>query len=120
MGLAVFNGSKMVGEFDGEETQLQLMLEGDFGYSYVTIPDPLVEDYVVLLNIKQNRNPNRSVEIVNGKPNIKVKVFLEADILSIQSGINYESLEMVNILETYAEDFSRKGLPECWKRQPES
>ncbi|GAE89337.1 Ger(x)C family spore germination protein [Acetivibrio straminisolvens] len=110
MGLAVFNGSKMVGEFDGEETQLQLMLEGDFGYSYVTIPDPLVEDYVVLLNIKQNRNPNRSVEIVNGKPNIKVKVFLEADILSIQSGINYESLEMVNILETYAEDFFKKGI----------
>jgi len=40
MGLAVFNGSKMVGELDGEETQLQLMLEGNFGYSYVTIPDP--------------------------------------------------------------------------------
>jgi len=37
MGLAVFNGSKMVGELDGEETQLQLMLEGNFGYSYVTI-----------------------------------------------------------------------------------
>jgi len=68
MGLAVFNGSKMVGELDGEETQLQLMLEGNFGYSYVTIPDPEAEDYVVLLNIKQNRKPKRKVEIVDEKP----------------------------------------------------
>jgi len=35
------------------------MLEGNFGYSYVTIPDPEAEDYVVLLNIKQNRKPKR-------------------------------------------------------------
>ncbi|RXE60103.1 Ger(x)C family spore germination protein [Acetivibrio mesophilus] len=116
MGLAVFNGSKMVGEFDGEETQLQLMLEGNFGYSFVTIPDPLSADNVVPLNIRQNRNPKRKVEIIDGKPNIKVKVFLEADILSIQSGINYESIDKVTILETSAEKFFEKGLMRMLKK----
>jgi len=38
---------------------------------YVTIPDPEAEDYVVLLNIKQNRKPKRKVEIVDEKPHIK-------------------------------------------------
>jgi len=113
MGLAVFNGSKMVGELDGEETQLQLMLEGNFGYSYVTIPDPEAEDYVVLLNIKQNRKPKRKVEIVDEKTHIKVNIYLEADILSIQSGVNYESLEKVKILEDAAEKFFEKGFSEC-------
>lgn len=116
MGLAVFNGSKMVGELDGEETQLQLMLEGNFGYSYVTIPDPEAEDYVVLLNIKQNRKPKRKVEIVDEKPHIKVNIYLEADILSIQSGVNYESLEKVKILEDAAEKFFEKGFLRMLKK----
>lgn len=116
MGLAVFYGSKMVGEFDGEETQLQLMLEGNFGYSFMTIPDPYSIDDFVLFSIKQNRNPRRSVEMINGKPNIKVNIFLEADILSIQSGINYESLEKVTILETSSEDFLEKNFVRMLKK----
>lgn len=41
MGLAVFDGAKMVGEIDGEDTTYHLMLMNKFNSSSITIPDPL-------------------------------------------------------------------------------
>lgn len=119
MGLAVFDGSKMVGELDGEETTYHLMVDGKFGYAYVTIPDPQSKDNFVLLNIKQNRPPKKKVEMVNGKPRINVKVALEADILSIQSGINYEDTDKTTILENAAEEFLKEGIERMLKKTAE-
>ncbi|MFZ5988573.1 MAG: Ger(x)C family spore germination protein [Bacillota bacterium] len=110
MGLAVFDGSKMVGELDGEETTYHLMVEGKYGYSFVTIPDPKSRGEFVLLSIKQSRSPEKKVKMVGGKPNIDVKLSLEADILSIQSGINYESSENIDTLEKASEDFIKEGV----------
>ena len=59
MGMAVFDGARMVGEMDGEETSYHLMVEGKYGYSYVTIPDPEAKDLFVLLNLRQDRQPKR-------------------------------------------------------------
>ena len=58
MGMAVFDGARMVGELDGEETSYYLMVEGKYGYSYVTIPIQ-AKDMFVLLNLKQSRKPKK-------------------------------------------------------------
>jgi spore germination protein KC len=105
MGLAVFDGGKMVGELDGAETTYYLMVTGEYGYSYITVPDPLDENSFVLLDVKKRRNPIRKVNMVDGKPQIDVQIDLEADILSIQSGINYEDPKNNKVLEKSVEDF---------------
>jgi len=110
MGLAVFDGDKMAGELDGEETMFYLMLTGQYKYAYVTIPDPYEENQFVLLNIKQSRMPSHDAAIVGERPEIKASIRLEADILSIQSGYNYESPENVSILEKKAEEFIKTGM----------
>jgi len=40
-----------------------------------------------------NRKPKRKVEIVDEKPHIKVNIYLEADILSIQSELITKALK---------------------------
>lgn len=110
MGLAVFDGSKMVGELDGEETIMYLMLKGDFKYCSKTIPDPHIKDHFIILNIRQSRHPIYRVKMINDKPDIYVKANLEADILSIQSGVNYESVEKIAELETHAETFLKNEM----------
>lgn len=109
MGLAVFDGEKMVGELDGEETAYYLFITGEYKNAFWTFPDPKVKDRFVLLNIRQNRNPRTEVRLVNGKPDVKIKVLLEADILSIQSGINYEMGENTTVLENAVMSFIDKG-----------
>ena len=110
MGLGVFDGSKMVGELDGEETGYYLMATGEYHYAYWTLPDPKVKGSYVILNIKQSRSPKRSVQMVNGKPVINLKVRLEGDILNIQSGTNYEDPKQLPELEKYAENFLKEGM----------
>lgn len=111
MGIAAFDGGTMVGEFDGSEALYQQMLYGTYHHSYISIPDPKAhDDAFVILNVFQARMPEHHVEMINKKPKINAKVQLEADILSIQSGFNYENLDNINILENAAEAFLKKGM----------
>lgn len=110
MGLAVFDGAKMVGELDGEEAAYYLMATGEYNYSFWTFPDPRYKDKFVILNVRQNRKPRTSVKIINGKPFIDLGLNLEADILSIQSGENYEDPGQVKFLEASAENSLKEGM----------
>ncbi|TYQ18289.1 UNVERIFIED_CONTAM: spore germination protein KC [Acetivibrio alkalicellulosi] len=110
MGLAVFDGDKMVGELDGGKTTSHLMVMGGFNYAFITIPDPIKEGFYVLINTSQRRNPEVEVSMVNNSPHISVKVLLEGDILSIQSGINYEDVDKLKVLEDGAEEFFKEEI----------
>ncbi len=110
MGLAVFDGDKMVGELDGEETAYYLLVTGEYRNAFWTMPDPQAKNRYVILNIRQNRKPQQEVNFIDGKPQISVKVLLEADITSIQSGINYEIGEETKKLERSAMDFLDNGI----------
>ncbi|MCR4435855.1 MAG: Ger(x)C family spore germination protein [Clostridiales bacterium] len=115
MGLAVFNGPKMVGELDGEESTHYLMVTGKYGHAYVTFPDPIKKDFYIVVNLKQSRRPTYKIKLVDGKPNIKVEIKLEADYMSIQSGINYES-EYNDIFERSAEKYLEEGIKRLLNR----
>ncbi|HHW32398.1 MAG TPA: Ger(x)C family spore germination protein [Clostridiaceae bacterium] len=119
MGLAVFDGWRMVGELDGEEALYYLMVTGEYGESFITVQDPIVEEHVVILSTRQNEKPFYKVEIVNGNPLISLKIYLEADIISIQSGFNYESTGNLPILEKTAEEQIKQGIIRLLKKTAE-
>lgn len=110
MGLAVFNGGKMVGDLDGDETTYHLMLEGKFNSMVITMQDPMKSDQFLVLHINRSRMTKKKVEMDGDKPKLFAKVSLESDILSIQSGINYESVENISKLEEATEAFIREGI----------
>lgn len=110
MGLAVFNGGKMIGEIDGEETTFHLMVQGEFNSTYLTMPDPMKSGNFVVLDVSRSRITKKEVQMVGDKPKLYASVFLESDILSIQSGIDYESMDNIGKLEGAAEEFIKKGI----------
>jgi len=110
IGIAVFDGDRMVGELDGTDTTYHLLCTGDFVHSYWTIPDPLSEGDYVLFDVKQSRRPQHRVEIVDGKPVIHVTLNLEGDLVSVQSGIDYESGERSLLLESAMESYVKKEV----------
>jgi len=110
MGLAIFNGGQMIGELDGQETTYHLMVEGKFNSTFLTMPDPIKSDEFIILDVRRSRMTKKKVEMVNGKPKLHAKVSLESDILSIQSGINYESMDNIGKLESAVEQFIKKGI----------
>jgi spore germination protein KC len=116
MGLAVFDGSRMVGELDGGETSLYLMITGEYNESFITLPDPMKRDKVVIIDVKKSREPVLRVQLDGDKPKIYINVKLEGDIQSIQSGIAYESLENIAILEQEYENSIKRGMERLLNR----
>lgn len=110
MGLAVFDGTNMVGALDGQEATYHLIATGEYNYSYVTIQDPKDVNTFVVLNLKQSRKPAYKVSFDGGKPRISLKIKLEADYLSIQSGINYEMGADRELFEKSAEQFLKTEI----------
>lgn len=110
MGAAVFDGDKMVGELDGRETASYLILSGKLKSLSLTIPDPLKENFFIELGITNRRKPIHKVKMVGDRPNITAKVLIEADIISIQSGVNYEQDGNRDILEDAVEKDIKRAL----------
>lgn len=101
LGLAAFRGDKMVGILDNDETMAVAILEGKFPYSLVDVVDPLApEKDSVNLKVRTEQAPKVKVSYINNIPVFDILVNIEAEILGISSGINYEALNFRPLLET--------------------
>ncbi|MEW6274314.1 MAG: Ger(x)C family spore germination protein [Bacillota bacterium] len=99
-GSAVFRGARMVGTINGSETVILNMLRGWFREGFYAFPDPARPDRFVILRLQAERKPQIKVRLnPEGAPVINVRVPLDAEIISIQSGINYERPEKLPVLE---------------------
>jgi spore germination protein KC len=99
-GTALFDGDRMVGELNGGETSLMLMCRGEYNRGFFTIPDPQYAEQVVVLDVRQVKQPEVEVSFLeDGMPVIDLRLQLEGDILSVPSRINYESQELKPVLE---------------------
>lgn len=90
MGSAVFNGDKMLDELTGDETMLLLMLRGRFRRTFLTLKDLERENKFIVLDLRPGRPPRITVDVSPPRPKIRVKLVLEAELMAVESGINYE------------------------------
>lgn len=91
LGVAVFNGDKMVGILNNKQTRGLAIVEGKFGHGFFVVADPAVPKKAINLDLEEGRKPKIDVELVDGKARISVDVLMEAEITAIGSDINYES-----------------------------
>lgn len=107
-GAAIFDGDRMVAELNGYETRIMLALTGKFKQGVFSFKDPLKPEQYVSINLKQQRKPKVKVEFNKDNPIINIKLFMEGEILSIQSRIDYEATEKIGYLETAMENIIKQ------------
>ncbi|HEX9063325.1 MAG TPA: Ger(x)C family spore germination protein [Clostridia bacterium] len=116
-GSAIFDGDKMVGELNGNETRAMRMARGDYKTGAMAIADPEDPKLRITCNISQMRDPDIKITFNDGKPVINLKIFLEGDLLNIQSTNEYENPKIKPILEnayeTYIKDLLDKTIDKC-------
>lgn len=98
-GTAVFKADKMVGALDNEETRILLLLQNRLNRTFLVIQDPLSTKDLVNVLIKNGSKPKFKVDISQEKPVIDIGIFIEGEIISIPSGIQYEKGEYLSLLE---------------------
>lgn len=101
MGTALFKGDKMVGMLTNTETRMVSILLNNVPEGYLTITDPHSPDNHIQLLVELGRPPKITVNLTDGLPIINIETLLEAELVSIPSGINYESDELRKELEQH-------------------
>jgi spore germination protein KC len=111
IGLAAFRGDRLAGYLNGSETRYYQMASGKFRSAIITFPDPEKpgED-IIVMRLRKGRNPVVRVDLSGPVPLIDENIILEGEILSIQSGINYELGEKERQLQRYLEDYITREI----------
>jgi spore germination protein KC len=110
IGTAVFKEDKMVGMLPSEETRMLAMLVDHYPRGFLVVDDPLAPQHAINVNLWLGRKPKITVAILDNHATIHVNVFLEGDITSIPSGINYESDEYKGLLEQLISENVRQRM----------
>ena len=105
MGLAVFNGDKLVGELTGLESICHLIISSKLKSAQLRIPSPIEQLEFIDLYIELDNNTKNSVYLVNGSPYITSNVNLIARIQSMNSNIDLDSPEIISQIQNYAERY---------------
>lgn len=119
VGIAVFNGSKMVGSLDSYETTYYLMISGEFKSGKVSIPDKYNTQQAIVFDVHVSRKPKVKAYFEKDKVIIDTKLTFDAEIFSIQSRINYEEISMTDNIENQLKDYLLKGMKETIRKTQE-
>jgi spore germination protein KC len=98
IGTAIFKQDKMIGTFDIYETQVLQLLTNKFREALLSTRDPLKKDCQIGYRLLTDAPPQIKYWHKNNKDNFLVKLKLEAELISIQSGINYTEPQKETIL----------------------
>lgn len=83
LGMAVFRDAKMVGKVGSVQTKFYQMLSGSFNSGIFTIEAPELPERRVTARIQRQKDPKYEISIEDGKPNVKVTLYLTGEFLSM-------------------------------------
>lgn len=109
-GTAVFDGDKMIGYLDAYETRYFLMVIDQFNRGLMSIEDENAPGKAIVLDIRPGRTPMIKASFHRNKPVITIRLNIEADIISIQSGYPYEELKNIDSLNKQIKKHIQDGV----------
>ncbi|AEY66489.1 Ger(x)C family spore germination protein [Clostridium sp. BNL1100] len=98
IGTAVFNGDKLTGTLNADETRYFMMIINEFKHGILTVEDKKNPGMAIPFDLRPGRKPDIKVRFDKSKPVIDLNLNIEADIVGIQSGMHYESIDKMNEL----------------------
>lgn len=110
MGLAVFDGNKLVGELSSLDTICYLIVTNQLKSCTISIPSPFSEYESIDLILKINNTTKSTVKLVNNTPYITCNVELRGGIKSYSSNTNYSNPENISLVEEYAESYMKSKI----------
>jgi spore germination protein KC len=98
IGTAVFHADKMVGALDNYESQMLLLLTNHFREAFLTIEDPIRPNFYIVFRLIASNPTQIRYQPSGGQQRFRVQCRLEADLVSIQSGIDYTAPDKEELL----------------------
>ena len=100
LGLAIFSGDKYIGELTAWESICHSLITNSIDTCIISVEDPLVENKQLEIQLSPNKKSKITSNIENGAININIELNLIANIISLNSNINYENTDTINKIST--------------------
>ncbi len=110
VGTAVFNGDKLAGTLNADETRYFMMVINQFKHGILTVEDKKYPGMAIPFDLRPGRKPDIKVRFDKSTPVIDIKLNIEADIVGIQSGMHYESIDKINELNELLKGSIKDGV----------
>lgn len=110
MGLAVFNGDKLVGELDGSQTLSHLLVTNNLKSAVISIPNPYKQNSVISIYITQTKKTKNSLQFLNNYPYITCNIAITGNILSLEEGLDYSNEDVLKTIEEYANSYLEQNI----------
>ena len=109
-GIAVFKEDKLCGELTATESICHLLITNKLDSCIISIDDPFSEEGTkkMELQIIPEKKSKINVDIKDNKPRISIKVSLEADIMTLDKDINYETDEVFSKISSATKDYLKE------------
>jgi len=99
LGLAVFNGDRLVGELTSIDTICHLITTNNLNKATISIPSSFLKSSTMSLYISSNKKTKNSIRFLNGLPYITSKIYVSANILSSDDNIDYQNKDNLKLIE---------------------
>ena len=100
LGLAIFSGDKYIGELTVWESICHSLITNSIDTCIISVEDPLVENKQLEIQLSPNKKSKITSNIENGAININIELNLIANIISLNSNINYEDTDTIDKIST--------------------
>ena len=105
IGLAVFENDKFRGELTATETICHLLINNDLDSCIISIGNPIVESEKMELQLFPSKKTKITINIIDGIPHISIKLYLNADVMTLEQDIDYEIPETLEKISSTAKDY---------------
>lgn len=110
IGLAVFNDDKYCGELTAMESLSHLLITNDVDSCIVSIDSPLAENQKMELNLFCIQDTKVSVDIKDNTPYISIYLKVDADILTLNNDIDYQSDSILEKISSSTKNYLEKEM----------
>lgn len=100
LGIAIFSGDKYIGELTVWESICHSLIINSIDTCIISVEDPLVKSKQLEIQLSPNKKSKITSNIENGAININIELNLIANIISLNSNINYEDTDNINKIST--------------------
>ena len=112
MGIAIFNGDKLVGELNNLETLCHLIICNKLDTAVITVPSPLEHNENISLSISFYNKTSNKVELINNYPYIKCNVQIAANVDTMDYEIDLTNKQNLQKIEDSLEEYLENNIYE--------
>lgn len=110
IGIAVFNNDTYIGELSSQETMYHLLVTNNVDSFDISVPIENYDKGILNFRISPYKSPKISIDTSSDTPHIKLEVFCEAYVLSIERKKDYGNIDFIDTTSPIIENFIKDNI----------